>query len=131
MNQSGRFDTSTKTKIKTKYGTILKVTTYDSDPESYPYTEYKIRLVCDICGKPIECFCFNSDNCDFPYEDALSNIQKCWLCEKDECLVKYEKENDPEHYRNLHTNYNGDKKAIAEAISDELGTLDEGGYCNW
>lgn len=130
LNKSGRFETSTKTKIKTKYGTILKVTTYDGDPDSYPDIEYKIRPICDSCGKPIECFCFNSDNSVFPYEDALSNLQRCWLCGNDDCLIKYKKEDNPELYNHLQANYNGDKKAIADAIADGLSTLDEGEYCN-
>ena len=131
MIQAGRFVNSTKTKIPNKYGTILKVTTYNGDTELYPDIEYKIRPVCDICGKPIECFCFNTDNSDFPYDDALSNLQKRWICGENECLIKSKKENDPEHYNTLHANYNGNKSAIAEAISDELGSLEEGGYCNW
>lgn len=131
MIQSGRFETTTKTRINTKYGTILKVTTYGEDPDAYPDVEYKIRPKCHYCEKLIECLCFNSNNCDFPYEYALSNLLRCWICDSNTCLIKYQKETDPEYYDTLHANYNGDKQLIADSISDGLGTIEEGGFCNW
>lgn len=116
MIQSGRFETTTKTRIKTKYGTILKVITYDDDPDAYPDVEYKIRPICEYCGRAIECLCFNSENCDFPYEDALFNLQRCWICGSNTCLIKYQKESDPEYYSYLHANYNGNRMLIADHL---------------
>lgn len=131
MTQSGRFKTTTKTRIRTKYGTILKETTYDVDPESYPDIEYKIRPVCYCCGNPIDCLCFNSDNCDDLYEDALFNLKRQWICGSVMCLIQYQKEIDFKHYDVLYGNYKGNLYKISEDIADGLDTIESGESCGW
>lgn len=130
MIQFGRFKNTTKTKIKTQRGTILKVTTYDGAHYSYPEMEYKVKSACSICGADMGCLCFNSDNSDDPYNDAVSCLKIYWVCDKDDCLIDFMKNDDPEHYGIICEVHAGNKKAITNAISDQLGSLDCGDYCN-
>lgn len=127
MNKTGRFETTTKTTILTKCGTILKIIIYRE--ESLPETEYVIRPACIYCEEPIGCICFNPDNSDDPLEDALSHIEGTWVCEKIKCLIRYQKENDPEYYETLKANYNGNEKDIADAVSNLMPDLEEGDFC--
>ena len=123
----GRFDTITKTKITTPYGIILKVTRYEED--SNLDVEYKVRPVCVHCHQPLDCFCFNDDNSDFPYEDALYNLKMSWVCERYECLSKYMLEFDPELFGVLCTRHKGDKLKISDSIYDQLGVVGAGDFC--
>jgi len=73
----GRFNTSTKNKLTTKYGKILKVTHYRQRDEEYPDTDYRIRPTCSICGGDVGCVCYNDDNSnDEPYDAAIKGLQQ-------------------------------------------------------
>jgi len=128
--ETGRFETSTKTKIHTEHGTLLKIITYNSDGEdSTPYTEYRIRTKCHICGKTMECICFNVCNSDNPFNDAMCNLERYWICGATDCLIANQKEEDMELYVYFAEQYNNDKEAIAECIADQLGCMEEGDLC--
>lgn len=127
MSKTGRFETSTKTKIRTPHGTILKTVTYDG--ESRPFVEYNIRPICKYCKNPVGCVCFNVDNSDHPYEDAVSVLQGPWICVKIDCLLQYHKEDDPEYYACVESNFSGNKKEMAIIFSDTMPELEEGDFC--
>ena len=127
MSKTGRFETSTKTRIKTKFGTILRTARYSED--SFPEIEYTIRPICNYCKESIGCVCFNPDNSENPYEDALSTLEGAWTCGKVKCVLAYQKENDPEYYEIMKANYNGDEEALAEAFSEIMPELEDGDFC--
>lgn len=127
MSKTGRFETTTKTRIKTKFGTILKIIRYNED--SLPEIEYSIRPVCVYCEEPIGCICFNPDNSDDPFKDALSVLEGRWVCERVKCILRYHEESDPEFYETMKANYNGNEKALAEALSESMPELEEGDFC--
>lgn len=127
MSKTGRFETSTKTRIKTEFGTILKIIRYSED--SLPEIEYNIRPACAYCGDSVNCLCFNLDNSEHPFDDALSILEGTWICGKDKCVIAYQKENDPEYYETMNANYNGNEKALADAFSDLMPELEEGDFC--
>lgn len=133
---AGRFPTSTKTKIKTEWGTILKITTYDPDDGEFPpKEEYKIKPKCQFCGNPVDCYCYNDDNCDSGmdlFEKALEDLKKKWMCMSTSCIIQGLKEYDPDRYKELKDLYEDDKESIADEIRDNLPDMDggEGSSCD-
>lgn len=126
--KSGRFESSTKTRIHTPYGTIIKITTYPEDSE--PFTEYNIRPICAICKEPIECLCFNFNNSDEPHKEALKQLQCEWVCTGVECRLKYMKGDDPEQYKIIKEVCEGDAYRMSNTISDLMPELEEGEFCS-
>lgn len=126
MNKSGKFDTTTKTKIHTEHGTILKVTIYDADERNY-ITEYRIKPKCDICGGDVGCVCFHEDNSDNPYRDAFEHLIKRWLCDKAHCICTFMK--DSSIYKKLEEKYGDDEWSIAEALQEEMQYDGEDIFC--
>ncbi len=128
MDKSGRFRSTTKTKIHTLQGTILKITKYKRG--SKPRIEFQARPHCIICGKHTDCLCFTKDNSDTdPYESAINGLKRGWLCGSTECLIEYEKRDDFENYERLMKDYKGDRPLIAHAISLRLPEMEEGEFC--
>jgi len=128
MTDTGRFDTSIKTKIKTPHGTVLKISKYEEDCTS-PDIEYKTRTKCSVCGAVMDCLCFNDDNATKPYDDVIECLNRVWICGNADCLIQYEKENDPERYDELVILTKGDTHAMAEIIADSIGCIEEGDVC--
>ena len=128
MTETGRFETTTKTKIRTPNGTIIKIVRYPEDSE--PFTEYNIRPICAICKEPIECLCFNLNNSDEPREDALNNLQHEWVCSGVECQLKYMKEDNPEQYERIKEVCEGDEYRMSNMISDLMPELEDGDFCS-
>ena len=112
---SGRFDTTTKTKIKTPYGTVLKVAHYDYD-FTLPDIEYKIKGVCKRCGASIGCYCFNEDKYDDALGNAIEALQFGFLCDNPQCIIRYEMDYNPENADKLIQMYGEDVKGISNAI---------------
>ncbi len=127
MKKSGRFDTSTKTKILTEFGTILKVDIYK---DGYHFEEYRIRPVCSHCNGKMDCVCYSEDNCEEPYEYAIGDLQKRWTCTKPDCVVDYVRTDDPEYYKDLIAKHGNDKWSMAQDIMDDWSEMDEGEFCN-
>ena len=127
MTETGRFETTTKTKIRTPNGTILKIVTYDG--EFPPYIDYNIRPICEYCNKPAGCVCFNVDNSIKPYEDAVSVLKGLWICGNVDCILKHYKEDDPDYYSCIESNFNGDKKEMANMFFSLMPELEEGEFC--
>ncbi len=126
---AGRFNTETKTKISTEHGTILKVTLYLED--NFVIEEYRIRPKCDECGGDLDCICFNENNSDKPFEDAIINLKRKWICARPQCQVNYLKKDDPEYYKELFDSYNGNIEEMAQGLLDDMDSdLDEGELCS-
>ena len=128
MTETGRFESTTKTRIHTSDGTIIKTVRYPEDSE--PFIEYNIRPICTICKEPIECLCFNLDNSDEPREDALNNLQYKWICSGVECRLKFMKEDDPEKYKEIEELCNGEAYLMSNMISDLMPELEDGDFCS-
>jgi hypothetical protein len=118
MSTSGKFDTSTKTKLTTKFGKILKVTSYES--EGQEFVEYRIKPKCSYCGGDVGCVCYHDDNSDEPYDAAIRGLQTGWICEKVDCIITYLKENNPEHYTELTKEFGDDKLSIVEYLQEQM-----------
>lgn len=125
---TGRFETKTQTKIKTEHGTVLKITWYVLDAQ---IEEYRIRPMCHVCGGCVDCLCFNEDNCDDPFNEALDNLQKEWTCVKDTCVIEDWKARDPDYYQELIEKHGGNIKSIASDIRDDLSEIDQGAFCGF
>ena len=125
MTGTGRFDTTTTTKIKTKHGTVLKVATYEEDC-TRPDIEYKIRGTCKYCGDKLECWCFTEDNFEDPLQEAIDCLSTGFICDKPRCVIESEKENDPEQLKILQANYEDDEYAIRDAIWETWGECEDG-----
>ncbi len=123
---TGRFDTTTKTKLTTKYGKILKVTHFEYCIE---YAEYKIKPTCSICGGDVGCVCYNDDNSDAPFDSAIKGLQQEWCCEKSQCICDYVKKNNPKEYKKLTDKYGDDIWSISEVIQEEWGDYGEDIFC--
>jgi len=121
---SGRFDTTTKTKIKTPHGTVLKVARYDYD-FLQPDIEYKIRGVCRQCGKPTECFCYDESEFSNAFESAIEGLRFGFLCDNPQCVIRCEMETNPERVDELIDKYGEDINAICDAIYESWGEWDE------
>ena len=128
MPQSGRFESSTKTRIHTSGGTVIKIVRYPEDSE--PFTEYNIRPICAICKEPIECLCFNFNNSDDPHTDAVRHLQMDWICTGVECRLKYMKEDDPEQYERIKEVCEGEPYRMSNMISDLMPELEDGDFCS-
>lgn len=127
MIDSGRFNTTTKVKISTQFGTILKVTHYNIDED--PYDEYRIRPKCSKCGGDVGCVCYNYNNSDDPEQSAIDGLQSRWVCDKIHCLYEYMKEYTPEKYNKMKAIYGDDEWSIVEALQDEMQEDDNGIFC--
>ena len=125
MIESGRFDTSTKTKIRTKHGTILKVVTYEEDCTG-PTIEYRIRGICKYCGDKLDCWCFTDEYFEDPLQEAKDSLVGGFICDEPACVIKSEKENDPEQLKILQANYKDDEYGLRDAIQESWGEWDEG-----
>lgn len=119
---AGRFETSTKTKISTEYGTVLKVTTYYD--EGYVEEDYKIKPKCTVCGGGVECLCYDS------FETAIDNLKKEWVCCGNICIVEDIKKSNPDYYEELVKKFGDDIDSIADEIRENWPELDEGELCN-
>jgi hypothetical protein len=115
MIQSGRFDTSTKTKIKTEHGTILKVVVYEDDC-TRPDIEYRIRGICDYCGDKLDCWCFTDEQFKDPLQEATDYLVRGFVCDKPECVIKFEEKNDPEQLKILQANYKDDEYGLQNML---------------
>lgn len=120
---SGRFETTTKTKIQTPKGNILKVTHYDIDEE--PYDKYKVRPKCSICGENISCLCYNDDNSDDPLQSAINTFYREWACNNIHCICEYMKTHYTRKYEELATIFGDDESAIVESLLDEMSDYDD------
>lgn len=120
---SGRFDTSTKTKIKTPYGTVLKVTRYEED--SNPDIEYKVRPKCIHCKKADECYCFNEGDYENALESATELLQFGMVCDTPLCVIKQGLDNNPDKTNELILKYGDDVYAIADELWEFWGEWDE------
>jgi hypothetical protein len=125
---SGKFNTTIKTKISTPNGNILKITHYRQRDEEEPCDEYKILPKCSICGDGI-CVCYNDDNSDDPLKDATEGLLKQWYCEKSHCICEFMKTIDEDRYKELVKKYCGDECAICEALQEEIPENDDGIFC--
>ena len=121
---SGRFDNTTKTKIKTPYGTVLKVTRYEED--SNPDTEYKARPVCTYCKEPVDCYCFNDSDYENALEEATELLQLGLVCDNPQCIIKQGLDNNPELTNQLIFNYGEDVWSISNAIQESWPDWDGG-----
>jgi len=125
---SGRFETTTKIKISTPYGNILKVTHYDVDEE--PHNEYKMRPKCSICGGNVNCVCYNDNNSDEPLQSAIDAFQKEWCCEKIHCICEFMKSTYTDMYEELKAKYGDDEWSIVESLRGEvIDSDDDGIFC--
>ena len=127
MIQTGRFDSSTKTKIKTEHGTILKVATYEEDCTG-PTIEYKIRGICKYCGDKLDCWCFTDEYFEDPLQEAKDCLVGGFICDEPACVIKSEKKNDPEKLKEFMKMYGEDEYAVRDAIQESWGEWDEGPY---
>lgn len=125
MITTGPFDTTTKTKIKTKYGTVLKVTTYEVDC-THPDVEYKIKSTCKYCGEKLDCWCFTEDNFDDPLHEAIDYLTIAFACDRPKCVIEYERQNDPEQLKKLQANYKDDEYGLRDVIWESWGEWDDG-----
>lgn len=120
---TGSFETITSTKIKTKYGTILKVTKYF--PDWHPETEYKIKPKCMICNESLDCMCYQEDN-DFTFEDVVDGLQRGMVCDKPSCVIEFESTNSPENLAEQKKTYKDDEYGLRDAIWETWGEWDDG-----
>lgn len=109
-----RFDNTTKTKIVTEHGTVLKVDYYDADGEHY--IDYKIRPRCSICGKVVDCVCYNEDNSDNPFNTALSSLKTKWTCDNSNCLVEFMEKHNPDLLSQIKKEHGNDPDEISYAL---------------
>ncbi len=123
MIQAGRFDSTTKTKIKTQHGTLLKVTLYEED--CLPQVEYKIYGVCRQCGGPVGCFCYDESEFSDAFNHAILGMRFGFLCEKTECAIRSEMEINPERVEALIEKYGNDKCSIRDKIYELWSGWDE------
>lgn len=119
--EAGRFETSTKTKITTEHGTVLKVTVYND--EGYIEDNYKIKPKCSVCGEGIECLCYDS------LETAIDNLKREWVCCNANCIVKDTKKSNPNYYEELARKFGDDIDSIADEIRENWPELGEGELC--
>ena len=129
-NTSGQFETTTKVKINTPQGNILKVAHYEIDEE--PYDEYKVRQKCSVCGESTICLCYNDNNSDDPLQSAIDSFSKEWCCDKVHCIYEYIKKNLLDKYEELRAAYNNDESAMVESLQDEIfvdDSDDNGIFC--
>lgn len=130
MTNSGKFNTSTKTKISTPHGNILKIIHYNSADEEQQHSEYKIKPKCSICGGNASCICYNDDNSDDPFQSAIDGLQKTWCCEKLHCICEFMKTIYSNRYEKLAKMYNDDEYAIYEALQEMMSEEDDYGiFC--
>jgi hypothetical protein len=115
---SGRFETTTKIKINTPHGSILKVVHYEIDEE--PHDEYKVRQKCSICNGSTICLCYNDNNSDDPLQSAIDSLSRKWYCDKVHCICEYIKKNLPDKYEELRAAYNNNESAMVESLQDEI-----------
>jgi len=120
---SGRFDTITRTKIKTPYGTVLKVTRYEED--SNPDTEYKVRPICTYCKEPVDCYCFNDNDFENALESAIELLQCGMVCDTPKCVIKIEMVRNPKNLEMLKKIHH-DKYELRDAIQESWPECDEG-----
>lgn len=125
MSGTGPFDTSTKTKIKTPYGTILKVSRYEVG-FGRPETEYKIHGKCSYCGADMGCWCFEEDNCDDPIQEATDCLRGGFVCESPTCVIACKMNDDPDFVAELRDKYSDDEDSIMDEIMESWGELDGG-----
>lgn len=121
---TGPFDTTTKTKIKTPYGTVLKVTTYEID-NIHPSVEYRTKPKCVICGEVSDCMCYQEDN-DFTFEDAEGGLKIGLICGDPDCVIEYQRENDPVLFIELIKLHGTDPYELRDAIWESWGEWDDG-----
>lgn len=120
---TGRFDTSTKTKIKTPFGTVLKVIRYEED--SNPDVEYKARPICSYCKTPMDCYCYNDGDFEDALEKATELIQFGMVCDNPQCVIKMEKVRNPENLERLEGKYPDDEYGLRDAIQESWPECDE------
>lgn len=125
MIESGRFETSTKTKIKTEHGTVLKVVTYGEDC-IHPSVEYRIRGICKYCGDKLDCWCFTDEYCKNPLQEAKDYLVGGFICDEPTCVIKSMKKNDPEKLKEFMKMYGEDEYAVRNAIQESWGEWDDG-----
>ena len=126
--KSGKFDNTTKVKIETPYGNILKVTHYHIGEE--PYDEYKVRPKCAICGGKALCMCFSDDNSDNPEQEAIDSLQRDFTCEKPHCICEIFKRIRPEEYAKLEMTFGNDIWSICEELQEKYYMEDDDGlFC--
>jgi hypothetical protein len=106
---------TTKTKIKTQHGTILKVTTYEYGEQ--PDIEYKVRTHCVRCGCDTGCLCFQESE-GYSIKDVIAYAPYELLCDKNECIIEFESQHDPELLKILQDKYKNDEIGLAQAIED-------------
>ena len=116
--KTGQFESTTKTKIKTEHGTVLKETTYEPGCSEL-YIEYKTAPRCSICGDRLDCMCFSS------LESATKSFKK------GDCWFKYELGNDPDYVKQLIEEHNGDVDAVKEHLVEVMcdSDVNEGSWC--
>lgn len=116
---SGSFETTTRTKIKTAFGTVLKLTRYN--PHGEPEVEYWARPKCTYCKTVTECLCYS----EFDYYDALGRatelLQMGTVCENPQCVIKCALRCDPEWTELLIRKHGVDVYAIRDAIWEGTG----------
>ncbi len=126
MRNSGRFETTTKTKIDTKNGKILMVTHYSDEK---PYTDYRIRPRCEFCGGDVGCVCYNECEYDDPLTEAIDGLLRDWCCEKIDCLYKALEKYNPDKLVSLKLTYGDDKWSIVDAMMEEFPDDDYSLFC--
>jgi hypothetical protein len=117
MINTGKFYTTTKIKISTPNGNVLKVSHYNIDEE--PWDEYKIRPKCSICGGDVGCVCYSENNVDDPLQKATDGLKQKWTCEKTHCVYKFLEQINSEEIKRLKLTYGEDEQAIVEELQDE------------
>ena len=123
-----QFETTTKVKIKTEWGTILKVTHYS--PEFEPYNEYKINPKCMMCGRNIGCMCFDWDNSESPYQAAIEHLMSTWICNLEKCVFESAKSDDPEYFDDMYEIFKGDKRKLLQHLQFKDGNVSESNFCS-
>jgi hypothetical protein len=126
MKDTGRFETTTKDKIITENGKILKVVIYGYED---PHEEYRIRPKCEFCGEDIGCVCYTYDNSNNPFKEAKKGLISNWCCDNIHCIYKYLKKYNREKYNELVSKYGDDEYAIVEELVLDFPEDDDGLFC--
>ncbi len=124
---SGRFETSTKVKISTPNGNVLKVTHYPIDEE--PFDDYRIRPKCEFCGGDVGCVCYSEGEYDNSLSEATDGLLRDWCCEKIDCLYKALEKYNPDKLTSLKLTYGDDKWSIVDAMMEDFPEDDYGIFC--
>jgi len=127
MNNSGRFNTTTKVKLSTPNGSVLKVTNYLVDEE--PFDDYRIRPKCEFCGGDVGCVCYSVHEYTDPLIEATEGLLKDWCCEKIDCLYKALEKYNPDKLKSLKLTYGDDKQSIVDALMEEFTDDDTNLFC--